>query len=79
MIAVVCYRNSRLQMFFKIGVLKNFEVLTGKHIYRSLFFNKVTGIKASKRLQHRFFTVNIVNFLKAAFLKEHICWLLLPF
>ena len=79
MIAVVCYRNSRSQMFFKIGVLKNFEILTGKHICRSLFLNKVTGIKASKRLQHKFFPVNIVNFLKEAFLKEHIWWLLLPF
>ena len=26
-------RSSRLQMFFKIGVLENFEIFTGKHLY----------------------------------------------
>ena len=26
-------RGSRLQMFFKIGVLSNFEIFTGKHLY----------------------------------------------
>ena len=30
-------RNSRSQMFFKIGVLKNFEIFTGKHLCLSLF------------------------------------------
>ena len=29
-------------MFFKIGALKNFAILTGKH---PCFFNKVTGLK----------------------------------
>ena len=32
-----CYRSSRLQMFFKIGVLKNFAIFTGKHMCWSLF------------------------------------------
>ena len=38
-------RSSRLQMFFKIGVLKNFAIFTGKHPCWSLF--KIT-LQASK-------------------------------
>ena len=30
-------RDSRSQMFFKIGVLKNFAYFTGKHLCCSLF------------------------------------------
>ena len=30
-------------MFYKIGVLKNFAKSTRKHLYQSLFFNKVAG------------------------------------
>ena len=29
------------QLFFEIGVLKHFSKFTGKHLCRSLFFNKV--------------------------------------
>ena len=31
-------------MFYKKGVLKNFTKLTGKHLWQSLFFNKVAGL-----------------------------------
>ena len=31
-------------MFFKIGVLKYFAILTGKHLYWNVFFNKVAGL-----------------------------------
>ena len=34
-------RSSRSQMFFKIGVLKNFANFTGKHLCWSLFFKKL--------------------------------------
>ena len=34
------YRSSRLQLFFKIGALKNFAIFTGKHLYWSLFLIK---------------------------------------
>ena len=57
-------------MFFKICVLDNFAILTGKHVLESLF-NKVAGLKTcnfiKKRLQHRCFSVNI-----ASFFKEHL-------
>ena len=31
-------RSSRSQMFFKIGLFKNFVKFTGTHLYWSLFF-----------------------------------------
>ena len=34
-------RRSRSQMFFKLGVLKNFAKVTRKHLCWSVFFNKV--------------------------------------
>ena len=35
------YRISRSYMFFKIGVLKNFAMFTGKHPCESLFLLKL--------------------------------------
>ena len=37
------FNSSRSQMFFKIGVLKNFTNFTGKHLS---LFNKVAGLSA---------------------------------
>ena len=34
----------RLEVFYKKGVLRNFAKFTGKHLYQSLFFNKVAGL-----------------------------------
>ena len=73
-------RSSRLQMFFKTVVLKNFAIFTGKHLCGSLF-NKVAGLQAcnfiKKRLQHGCFPVNIAKCLRTAFFKEHLRWLFL--
>ena len=33
------------KIFCKEGVFRNFAIFTGKHLYQSLFFNKVAGIK----------------------------------
>ena len=41
----VKYRSSRSQMFFKIGLLKNFAIFKGKHLCWNLF-NKVASLKA---------------------------------
>ena len=38
------YRRSRSQMFFRVGVLKNFVSFTGIHLCQDLFFNKVAGL-----------------------------------
>ena len=35
-------------MLFEIGVLKNFTKLLGKHLCRSLAFNKVAGFRLFK-------------------------------
>ena len=73
-------RNSRLQVFFKIAILKNFAIFTRKRLYWSLF-DKFTGLKAcnfiKKRLQHRCFLLNFVKVWRKAFSLEHLRWLLL--
>ena len=56
-------RSSCSPMFFKIGVPKNFAIITGKHLCR--------------RLQHRCFLVNIAKFLRTACFIEHLRWLIL--
>ena len=38
-------RGSRPEVFCKKGVLTNFAKLTGKHLYQSLFFNKVASLR----------------------------------
>ena len=62
-------------MFCKKGVLRKFAKFTGKHPYRSLFFNKVVGHRPAtllkKGLCYRYFPVNIAKFLRASFLTEH--------
>ena len=60
-----------LEVFFKKDVLKNFANFTGKHPCWSLFFNKVTGLRASsfirKRLQHRCVPVKLAKFYEQLF------------
>ena len=61
-------RSSRLQMFSKIVVLKNFS---------SLFLIKLGPWRLTfllkKRFQHRCFPVNIAKFLRIAFLWNTFC------
>ena len=54
-------KSSRSQIFFKIDVPKTFAIFTRKHLCRSLFFNKIADLRAC-------FPVNIVKFLRTAFL-----------
>ena len=53
---VLRYRNSRSQMFFKIGFLKTFANLIEKKTVLESLFNKVAGLRVSnfvkKRLQY---------------------------
>ena len=44
-------RSSRSQMFFKIGVLKNFANFTGKNLHQSLFLRKLQAPRLLCRLQ----------------------------
>ena len=71
LIAKLLYRSSRSQMFLRIGVLTNFTIFTGKHL-----FNKISGLKESnfikKRLiQYRCFPVNIAKFQWTDFFTEY--------
>ena len=73
-------RSSRLEMFCRKGVLRNFAKFTRKRLCQSLFFRKVTGLRPAtllkKRLWHRSFPVNFTKFLKIPFSTEHLRWLL---
>ena len=64
----------------KNGVLRNFTKFTGKHIFQSLRFNKVAGLRPAtllkKRLWQTCFPVNFARFLRTLFSTEHI-WLFL--
>ena len=55
-------------------VLKNFANFTGKHLWQSLFFNKVRGITPAtllkKRLWHKCFPINVAKFLRTPFLQN---------
>ena len=61
-------------MFFKIGVIRNFALFTGKHVLESLF-NKVAGLAAcnfisisfQKRLQHWYFSCEYCKIFKNNF------------
>ena len=58
-------------MFFKIGA-QNSTIFTGKKNLLESLFNKVAGLKSfsfiKKRLQHRFFPVDIAKFVRTTFL-----------
>ena len=45
--------HRRSQVFYKKTVLINFTKFKGKHFYRTLFLDKVVGLKFKKRLLHR--------------------------
>ena len=64
-------RSSRPGVFCKKGVLRNFTKFTGKHLWQSLVFNEVSGLRPTtllkKRLWHKCFLVNFVKFLTKPF------------
>ena len=47
-------RSSRLQMFYKIVTLRNFAKFTGKHQYRNLLYNNVSGWKRELNFKAEF-------------------------
>ena len=58
------YRSSHSQMFFKMDVLKNFIMFTGKHLCWSLFLVKLQAWR------------HFAEFLRIAIFIEHLWWLL---
>ena len=68
-----------LKVFCKNDVIENFTLFTEKFLCWSHFFNKVNENSCLRhcrfikwRLQHRCFSVNIVNFLRTRIMKN-IC------
>ena len=39
------------EVFYKKGILKNFSKFIGKHLFQSLFFNKVVGLQACNSIK----------------------------
>ena len=74
-------KSTHSQMFFRIGVLKNFAKFKGKQLSRSLFLIKLQASRLAtllkKELQLRCFPLNTAKFLGTALLIEHFRWLLL--
>ena len=64
------FRSSRSEVFCKKGVLKSFTSFTGKHLCRSLFFNKGLRPAIEKRLWYRWFPVKFSNFLRRDLLQN---------
>ena len=51
-VSYFCFcRSSRLEVFCRKGVLRNFAKFTGKHLRQSLLFNEVAGLLPSYRNQ----------------------------
>ena len=77
----VAQRCSVKEVFCEKGVPRNFTKFTGKHLFQSLFFNKVAGLRPATllkmRLWHRCFPVIFVKFLRPPLFTEHLRWLLL--
>ena len=69
-------QNRSLQMYFKIGVLKDFANFTGKHLCWSLFLIKVlTNFIKNSPIQ--VFSCEMWKNFKNTFSTEHLQWLLL--
>ena len=77
--SIIKYSNLKQPqgVFYKKGVLKIFAKLTGKHLYQSLFFNKIAGLRLAtllkRRLWHRCFPKNFAKFFRTFFLDDCFC------
>ena len=78
---ILNYRNSRSQMFFKVGVLKNFAIFIGKRLCWSLFFYQSCRPEASNFLKKEtpahLLSCEYWEVFKNSFLIEQLWWLLL--
>ena len=75
------FRNSCLQLFFKIGFLKNFTILTGKHFWCRVFFIKYTAFRAATLSKGDsdtgVFLRTLQSNFRTAFYIEQLRWLIL--
>ena len=70
-------RSSRPDVFCKKSVLRNIAKLTGKHLWQSLFFNKVSGLCKEKDSGTGIFSEFCEISNNTFFFTEHLRWLLL--
>ena len=71
----IIFRSSRMQMFFKTGVIRNFVIFTGKHLCWSIFLIKLRTLRPAtlfqphpqKILQHKWFLWKLRNFYEQVF------------
>ena len=68
-------RSSRPEVFCKKGVLRNLTKLTRKHLFQSLFFHKVAGLRPETLLKKTLAQVLSCEFCKI--LMNALRWLLL--
>ena len=78
----LCYywQKQPPEVFYEKVVLKKFAKVTGKHMYQSVYFNKVAGSACNlikKRFWQRCFPVNFAKFLRIPFLQNTSARLLL--
>ena len=70
---IIC-RSSHWRCSLRKGVLRSFLKVTGKHLCKSLLFNKVAGLRPATLLKnkiwHRCFPINFAKFLRAHFLRS---------
>ena len=62
------HRNSYQRCSIKEGFLKNFANLTGKHLWQSLFFNRVVGLSPLAKV----FSCEFCKIFKNNFFMEHL-------
>ena len=58
---------SHRRCFIKIGTFKSFTKLTGKNLYRSLFFNNVTSLRPAQ-----VFSCEFCEICRNTFFTEHL-------
>ena len=73
---VINFRSSCSQMFFKVGILKNFANVTGKELDWSLFLINLLALRPATLLKRDFnigmFLWNLRNFQEYLFLQNTI-------
>ena len=64
---MIMFRSNRSQMFFKIVVLKNLAIFTGKHLCWCFFFNKVLSCEICETFKNMCFEKHLrtTAFVKA--------------
>ena len=68
------FKSSRPEVFCEKGVLIDVKKFTGKHLCRSLFFNKLRGLRPAillkKRFSHGCFPMNFATSLRTPYLQK---------